>query len=163
MGIETATMGADGVVTSTPSPQTFLHTNNGQYHAVDHTADSIPSSHAGVQAQKLGGIGSLGKAAAKSSKTGKAQMVASRDHGHLTAHGASSGPKQDIFGKVGKWARGGYAEKPKAKPKGKPGTKGFMDRMTNLFKENSEGLSAAQLLRVHIELQKLEEKSKTVV
>ena len=77
-------------------------------------------------------------------------MIASRDHNKITGHAVGEGSKLDIVGKVGKWWSVGYAKQPKAKPKAKPGSKGFGDRIRDLFKENTEELSAAQLLQVHI-------------
>ena len=152
MGIHTAEMGADGKINQSQASGSFIHTNNGQYHAVDHSSDSIPSSHAGVQAQKLGGIKGVKNASAKSSETGKPQMMAARDHGHLTAHGASSAPKKDVFDRTG-----GAAKKVAG------GASSFAGRIGNLFKEEADNLSAVQSLQLHIALQKLEEKQKTAV
>ena len=151
MNIYTAEVGADGQINQSHASGSFVHTNNGQYHAVDPTHDSIPSSHAGVQAQKLGQIGSIQDAAAEASKSGNTQMVAARDHGHLTAHGASSAPKKDIFDRVGGAAKGAAS------------FAGRLIRLKKLVEEESDNLSSMQLLQLHLALQKLEGKSKTVV
>jgi len=162
MGIYTAEMGADGVVNQAHASGSFIHTNNGQYHAVDPTHDSIPSSPAGVQAQKLGQIKSIGNAATEAGKSGNTQMVAARDHGHLTAHGASSAPKKDIFDRTGSAAKK-VAGAPK---KAATGAASFARRLIGLRKlveEESYNLSSVQSLQLHIALQKLEEKQKTAV
>ena len=79
-------------------------------------------------------------------------MMAARDHGHLTAHGASSAPKKDVFDRTG-----GAAKKVAG------GASSFAGRIGNLFKEEADNLSAVQSLQLHIALQKLEEKQKIAV
>ena len=163
MGIHHAEVNEDGTITQSHAMGTFMQTGKGLF-GLDHSADTIPSTKSGVQAQKLGTIGSIKDAASKSSESGNTHTVATRDHAHLTGHaGGDEGTKPDLISRAGKWWRGEYADKPKAKPKSKPGSTGFGDRIKDLFKENAEGLTASQLLQVHIELQKLEEKAKTVV
>jgi hypothetical protein len=162
MGIYTAEMGADGVVNQAHASGSFIHTNNGQYHAVDTTPNSIPSSYAGVQAQKLGAVDRIQKKAAAAGETGQTQMMAARDHGHLTAHGASSAPKKDIFDRTGSAAKK-VAGAPK---KAATGAATFARRLIGLKKlveEESDNLSSVQSLQLHIALQKLEEKQKTAV
>ena len=158
MGIHTAEIGADGQLNQSHASGSFIHTNNGQYHAVDHTADSIPSSHAGVQAQKLGGIESVGKAATKASESGNTQMVSARDHGHLTAHGASSAPKKDIFDRTGGAVKGAGKGVARVAAKARR-----LIGLKKLIEEESDNLSSVQSLQLHIALQKLEEKQKIAV
>ena len=172
MGIHTAEMGADGVINQAHDTRTFLHSSSG-YHVVDPNHDYIPSSHAGVQAQKLGQIPGINTAASESSNSGKPQMIAAREHSHLTAHGThdrppdalerATGAAKKVIGGAAKWARGGFAEGAESKPKPKAGSSGFGDRIKDLFKEHSNNLSAVQTLQLHIELQKLEEKQKIAV
>ena len=162
MGIETATMGADGVVTSTPSPQSFIHTNKGQYHAVDPTHDSIPSTNAGVQAQKFGQSKIIREGASNAGANGKASKIASVVHSHLTAHGASAGPKADVFERAGGAAKGA-AKAAAGAAKGAASFAGRLIGLKKLVEEESGNLSAVQSLQLHIALQKLEEKQKIAV
>jgi len=151
-------MGADGQINQSQAAGSFIHTNNGQYHAVDHTANSIPSSHAGVQAQKLGGIKGVKDASAKSSETGKPQMMAARDHGHLTAHAASSAPKKDVFDRTGGAVKGAGKGVARVAANARR-----LIGLKKLIEEESDNLSSVQSLQLHIALQKLEEKQKIAV
>ena len=93
---------------------------------------------------------------------GKASKIASVVHSHLTAHGASAGPKADVFERAGGAAKGAA----KGAAGAAKGVATFAARLIGLKKlveEESGNLSAVQSLQLHIALQKLEEKQKIAV
>tara|TARA_R110002110_G_scaffold269084_1_gene484813 strand:+ start:401 stop:4318 length:3918 start_codon:yes stop_codon:yes gene_type:complete len=160
MGIFTAEMGADGVINQAHDTRTFVHSSAG-YHAVDTNHDSIPSSNGGLQAQKFGQIGSIKSAAGKVGETGKTQMVAARDHSHLTAHGTHDSQPPDVFERAGSAAKkvaGGVSKVARVAANARR-----LIGIKKLIEEESDNLSSVQSLQLHIALQKLEEKQKTAV